>query len=586
MKVTSVQFKNFKALDNYSVSLDKLNILVGSNNSGKSTVISAFRALASGLRKARARRSEYVQGPNGGCWGYKLEPNSLPISIENVHTDYVETDSSVSFRLSNGSKLTLFFPAESGCYLIPEPVGKTVKTPSDFRSQFQIQIGIVPVLGPVEHEEAVVTEETVKRELETHRASRHFRNYWRYFPDGFDEFSEMIKDTWPGMEIMKPEKINLLSNELVMFCTENRIDRELYWSGFGFQVWCQMLTHISRTKSDDVLVIDEPDIYLHPDVQRQLISILRDIKPDVIIATHSTEIMSEADPSEILLVDKSKRSAKRLRDVEGVQEALDSLGSVQNITLTQLAKNKRVLFVEGSDDFKRIRRFAKKLDLLDLSAGIGITPIESGGFSSWNRIEATAWGIEQTLSGKLLLAAIFDRDFWCNEEIESILDKLNHKLSLSHVHSRKEMENYLLLPTALQRAADSALAEEAKRHSREIEYEIDIKKILIELTDRHKEYCQSQYIAKRIDYLTKTSSLDSSTIAAETIRIFESKWKKIENRLKIVNGKDILSDLRSILQSEYGINLTDYKIIDSYKKDEIPEDLKALLYELDRYSKM
>ena len=60
---------------------------------------------------------------------------------------------------------------------------------------------------------------------------------------------------------------------------------------------------------------------MHPHVQRQLLGILRDINPDIILATHSTEILGEADPSEILLIDKSKASAKRLHDVEGVQQA-------------------------------------------------------------------------------------------------------------------------------------------------------------------------------------------------------------------------------------------------------------------------
>jgi len=53
--ITSVRFRNFKAFKDFSVSLDHMNILVGPNNSGKSTIIGAFRALDAGLRKARAR---------------------------------------------------------------------------------------------------------------------------------------------------------------------------------------------------------------------------------------------------------------------------------------------------------------------------------------------------------------------------------------------------------------------------------------------------------------------------------------------------------------------------------------------------
>ena len=58
--ITSVQFRNFKALENFSISLDRMNILVGPNNSGKSTVIGAFRVLSVGLRRAAARNPEIL----------------------------------------------------------------------------------------------------------------------------------------------------------------------------------------------------------------------------------------------------------------------------------------------------------------------------------------------------------------------------------------------------------------------------------------------------------------------------------------------------------------------------------------------
>ena len=80
-----------------------------------------------------------------------------------------------------------------------------------------------------------------------------------------------------------------------MYFSEERLDREMYWSGFGFQIWCQLLTHISRASTSTILAIDEPEIYLHPDVQRQLLTIIRKLDADVILATHSVEIIGEAD---------------------------------------------------------------------------------------------------------------------------------------------------------------------------------------------------------------------------------------------------------------------------------------------------
>jgi energy-coupling factor transporter ATP-binding protein EcfA2 len=411
VRITSVEFRNFKALDFFSVKLQHLNILVGPNNCGKSTVISAFRALAAGLKKARAKSAEWVSGPEGEILGYIVPIEMLPLSIENVHTDYAETDTIVTFRLSNKNKLRLYFPQEGGCLLIPEVFsGKNIRSPGEFKKAFPILIGLVPVLGPVEHNELVLAKDTVQQDLSTHRASRHFRNYWYQFPAGFDDFARLVAATWPGMEIKPPERIDYA--KLVMFCYENRFAREIFWAGFGFQIWCQLLTHISISKEATILIVDEPEIYLHPDVQRQLLGILRETGPDILIATHSSEIMGEADPSEILLIDKRKRSAERLKDVEGVQAALDAVGSVQNITLTLLARNRRVLFVEGLYDFQIIRKFAKKIGLIELSTGIGLTPMESGGFSSWDRIKVLSMGIEKTLGSPLKISAIYDHDYF------------------------------------------------------------------------------------------------------------------------------------------------------------------------------
>jgi predicted ATP-dependent endonuclease of OLD family len=68
-----------------------------------------------------------------------------------------------------------------------------------------------------------------------------------------------------------------------------------------------MLTCVLRAKDDSLLVIDEPDIYLHSDLQRQLLNILHDLGPDILIATHSTEIIVEAERGDIIVVNKKSR---------------------------------------------------------------------------------------------------------------------------------------------------------------------------------------------------------------------------------------------------------------------------------------
>lgn len=461
-----------------------------------------------------------------------------------------------------------------------EVQGPSIRTAQGFRTAFPFKVQVVPVLGPLEHEEPIITEETVRRSVGTPRASRHFRNFWYQNPEGFESFCDMLEKTWPGMSIGKPE-LDSSSRLLAMYCKEGRMDREIFWAGFGFQIWCQLLTHLSRSKEYSLTVIDEPEVYLHPDLQRQLLTILRDCTNDFVLATHSTEIMGEADPSEILIIDKTKKSAKRVKDVEGVQEAMNALGSLQNITLTQLARNKKVFFCEGTFDYKAIRRFAGIMGFAELASGNDITQLSSDGYSSWPKVQALAWGLKSALGTQIKIAAVYDRDFWCESETEIVESKLKAELSFAHIHRRKEMENYLLIPAVLERCLNKYIVERSKREGSTVTKAF-IAPILETITSAQKFELQGQYVSKYTEH-HRTTGKDPSTLNSESLKLFEDKWKHLDTRMEIVCGKDVLRELRSKIHETYSITLTDVRIIDEFDVDEIPQDLRDLLISLDKY---
>lgn len=437
-------------------------------------------------------------------------------------------------------------------------------------------------MGPVEHDEEVVDRQTVERYLPTHRASRHFRNYWHYNPSGFKEFADMIRETWPGMDIKPPERSED-GKKFFMFCEEDRITRELQWIGFGFQAWCQLLTHITRNRGATILVIDEPDIYLHPDLQRQLLSILRELGPDILIATHSTEIMGESEPTDIVVVDKHQKSAARVRGAEGVQDAMDVVGSVHSLALTQLARVRRVLYVEG-DDFRLLKLFAGRIGLPEFAAGRDMVPFPLGGFPPPGYVKAVCLGIKRTVGRPLLFAGVFDRDFRCEEELAALRGELAHELWLREVLDRKEIENYLLVPTVLDRALAIALADHSRRTGAATTAPEPILSILERLTGPLKVDLQSQYVAKRTDFLRlQRSAKDHATIVKETTETFENRWRHIETRMEVVGGKRILADLVRHVQDTYHVTLTRSKIVSAFRGKDIPSDLMALLRRLDQF---
>ena len=586
VSITSVRFSGYKALKHMSVRLAPFNVLVGPNNCGKSTVIGAFRVLEVAMRRARARGTQLCRGPDGRTRGWNITPDALPISLENVHSDLVSTRSSVLFRMSNKNTLLLDFPEDGGCFLFADTPGRQIVTPARFRTAFPVSIGVVPVLGPVEHEEKAVQEATVRRNLTTHRASRNFRNYWIQNPEGFDEFAELVAQTWPGMELEPPEVVGLMAGKLDMFCRENRMARELYWAGFGFQVWCQILTHALRSRDATILVIDEPEIYLHPDLQRKLVVTLRELGPDILIATHSTEIMGEVEPADILLLEKQRRTAVRLKSIGDVQGVTKRIGSVHNVTLTQLSRTRRVLFVEGSEDFKRLRKFATVLGLQELESGRDITAVESEGFANWKAIAASAWGIEKTLGTPLCIGAVFDRDYWPEEQIAEMKAKLGARVPLVHVLARKEMENYLLQPAVLQRAVERGVRDRARRLGEKPPTVEDVAPLLERATDPFRDDAQAQYLARRLDHHDQSGrSEDRATVTRETIEWFTKGWSDLETRVSITPGKRALAELRRLVREAYSINLTDHQLISGFTKTDVPEDLRELLHDLDEFRK-
>ncbi len=234
----AVEFDRFKAFQSFSIPLRRFNVLVGPNNAGKSTVLAAFRILAAGLRRANNRKPELVSGPDGSNIGYKVDLSSISVAEENIFYNYdTEYAASIKFKLASGNSLVLYFPEPEVCYLIPDMQGRPCTSPAIFRANFNCSIGFVPILGPVDHRERLYEKEAARLALFNYGAARNFRNIWHYFPANFEEFRGLIKKTWPGMDINRPE-VNSTHDRpiLEMWCPENRIPREIFWAGFGFQV--------------------------------------------------------------------------------------------------------------------------------------------------------------------------------------------------------------------------------------------------------------------------------------------------------------------------------------------------------------
>lgn len=582
---TEVHFENFKAFPNFRLMLKAFNILVGPNNAGKSTIIAAFRILSAGIRRARSKRGEMIRGPNGQAMAYPIDMDALSVSGENVFYNYEDSNAAlVKFSISNGFTLNLYFPEAGTCYLIPDAQGRDYASPSQFKKLFDCSVGFVPILGPVDHDEPLYNEEAARRALFNYRAARNFRNIWHHFPEKFDDFRKFIQTTWPGMDVAKPEIERVGDKVLLkMYCPEERIDREIVWSGFGFQVWCQMLTHLIQSRDSSIFLIDEPDIYLHSDLQRQLIGLLRDLGPDIIIATHSTEIVTEAEPGELVLINKKRRNAKRIIDQAGIGAVFSDLGSNVNPILTQLAKTKKAVFVEGLD-FQIISHIARKIGSNDVANRGGFAVIPMQGFNP-SRAKILKEGIELTLGGKISAAVILDRDYRSMAEIDAIAKEAHEFCQFVCIHQSKEIENFLLIPDAIDRAIAARVEDRKRRTGKNAALVPSARDLIRDFCDSKRTYVASRHISSSVRYAKETKSgVHADVITEAAVRTFECEWDNNGGEKKLVPGKDALSYINQMLQEACSISVTSSGIVSAMRMDDVPIDAKNLILGLAKFA--
>lgn len=341
-------------------------------------------------------------------------------------------------------------------------------------------------------------------------------------------------------------------------------EKEVYWLGDGLQIWLQVLLHIWLNGDVETLILDEPDVFLHPDLQRRLVSILDDMDKQVILATHAPEIVGEASKDAVVWVDRTRRRSRRAGEPLVLQKLNAVLGSGFNLGLARALRSRVALFVEG-EDMKVLRNLARAVGAENVRNERGLAVIRLGGFSNWHQVEPFAWLSRDLLGNAVKIHVLLDRDYREAATIEQLRDALKGSDIHVHVWHRKEIESYLLVPEAIARAG--GLEVEAVEQM----LETAIQSLRLE--------AQASFISRRQKDAKRGTDL--KTIALTAIPEFENAWENPIERINLVPPKSVIALIASEAQRIGARPISDRSISAVIRGNEIDEEMGRVLLDIE-----
>ncbi len=136
-------------------------------------------------------------------------------------------------------------------------------------------------------------------------------------------------------------------------CEDKNLSLDFNASGSGFMQVLQILAPIYRFCPDnsEIVLLDEPDAHLHPNLQTTLANSLRKIRDElniqIIISTHSTSIIRSAYASEVIPISAHTTICRPLTNRKDVEEHIKS--KIDSYNLAKSVISGKLAFFEDED---------------------------------------------------------------------------------------------------------------------------------------------------------------------------------------------------------------------------------------------
>ena len=557
--IKQLNITNFRCYEKSTITFNGTSILVGRNNAGKSTLIEALKIISSVTRKYKTLR--FVAPPE---WvvrepSYGVSPNveNMNISDRGIFHMYGNPPAIVEAIFTNGTSIKAYVGEDLSIFaVIYDEGGCPARNSKEVKNIDIPLIEVLPQISAVLDAEKIIKKSTVDGNRATRLASRNFRNQLFYYQDAFPTFKALVESTWERLKVSPIESTFVNDGQILQFYVRVQdFEAEIGWMGHGLQMWIQTMWFISQCPSNAIVVLDEPDVYMHADLQRRLVRLLSPKFSQLIIATHSLEIIEEVTSECIIPIDSSKRKIKPIGDETPLQSLTKQLGSPFNIDLARIFISNQFILWDGDDTSRKIlSAFQSVLFPQDLHPLINLPKAFIDGWNDWEKVVMVS-DLFLLNRMNMELFCILNSDYHTPSEIKQRKQEANkHKINL-HIWAKKEIENYAINPD-----------------------------VILRYITHNKQ--QGSIDKDLLNGVMQSIADEMIEVVAEKNRVDEAMFKEIKDvsllPYDIISGREFFNVLSLWTQEEYGITISARQLVPYFNINDVPHEIKLVISEIMR----
>lgn len=450
MKLTKLTLEKFKKVDRVDIDLQGLNILVGGNNAGKSSVLQGVHfSVIAAIASRQAGRDTFTQDSLMYCPSRSFESLRHGSGYTNqslfgylrlvAETPDDEKLQQYLVRIYRGRN-----EGNVGCQRSGSPrLGQMVASREQLFSIY------VPGLAGVSQFEHHHSESVVRRGVASGDANLYLRNVlWLIKEKGkVPDLLKRMRRLFPKFEIwISFDAVNDIYIDVEVSTTGpagRRCPLEL--AGTGVQQALQIFSYVTLFEPR-LLLLDEPDAHLHPDNQGLLAAALQstvsDTPTQVIVSTHSRYLVDSLHDDANFIWLRDGRVHEQGVGI-GKLPILLELGALDTFDKLTGGAYDWVFLTEDQD-----RRL---LEILLAASGFQLDRCLFYSYKTSTNIEAAKLLTDFILESAPLTKVVIhrDRDFMESDEAQRVIKNIESCGAIPFITIGCDIESYFLNPKHL-----------------------------------------------------------------------------------------------------------------------------------------